>query len=82
MSSVAAKAIAVLEAAGFVVGPELLGELIAVRRTDSNAARVWLDIGDTVSLLGDRSDPGNALYFDVIEALDGPEGRERAQASQ
>ena len=75
----AALAIAKLGAAGFVVDDDRGFPMRKVCRAASDTSFVWLDTGNTVCVLGDASDTDDALYFDVIEALDGPEARARAE---
>lgn len=77
-----AAAVARLEALGYVIGPERKGDLVAVRRSDRPHAHVWLDVGNTVSTLGDATDSGDVLLLDVIGALDGVAARERARVER
>ncbi len=73
-----------LESAGYLIGPQKIEDtdFLAVRRAARpEAARVWIDSGKEVRVLGDHSDPNFYLYLDVIEVLDGPAERIRAAAA-
>ncbi len=68
-----------LEAAGFIVGSQQRGLLVSIERKSDPNVRVWLDTGNTVRVVGDKSDPHNELLLDILGAIDGPESRERAR---
>jgi hypothetical protein len=80
--SSAAAAVAKLRASGFSVDVDRDGFPIIMRRVgrfDGPQGHVWLDVSDTVRVVGDASDTNDALYLDVIEVLDGPQARARAE---
>lgn len=77
LSGAAAVAWRQLEDSGFSLDTERHGLLVSVQR--SSAATVWLDIGETVQLLGDVSDSGDVLYLAAIETLFGARARERSR---
>ena len=49
------------------MGPERSGDLVAVRRRDRPASHVWLDLGETVRVVDDPTDAGDALHLDVMK---------------
>lgn len=65
-----------LEAAGFVVGPDAQRQMVTVR-CPGKTETAWLDIGDTVRMVGE-----GAIYYDMIEALEGRERRESLERNQ
>ena len=64
-----AGAIHALEAFGFVVGRTLEGKMTSVEHRDFEGRRVWVDVGTTVRVVGDPSDPDDALFRAVTMAL-------------
>ena len=61
---------ATLIAAGYAVGPEMQGDLIAVRRSPKDNARVWIDTVNTVRIISDHvTDPGEDLFWAVAAIL-------------
>ena len=77
VSAAGIAAIESAEAAGLVLGPEVFFGMLSVRRSATDSAHVWLDVGDTICTLGDTSDVDDGLMLALIEALDGREGVER-----
>jgi hypothetical protein len=67
------------EAAGMVLGPEVFFGTISVRRHPGDIRRVWLDVGDIVSVLGVSSDEDDSLFIALVELLAGREAVERFQ---
>lgn len=66
-----------LLAAGFVVGREVEGHMVSVERVN---AKIWMDSGDTIRYAWDpASIAATAIFFDVMETI---EGRERRQLMQ
>ena len=67
-----------LRAAGFVVGREVDGLMVSVERGD---AKIWMDTGETIRYPWDpASEASRALFFDVMETVEGREHRDLMQA--
>ena len=70
MPQLFAEAHATLTAAGFALGPEMRGALMVVRRSAGDTARCWIDIVNTVRIIGDHeTDPDGELFDAVAAAL-------------
>ena len=59
-----------LEAAGFTLGPDMRGAMMAIRRSSTADACCWIDTVNTVRIVGDHeSDPTGEVFRAVCAAL-------------